>query len=147
MGLQIQERKVHDVIVLDLDGRVVAGAEVVSLREKLDGLLSAGDKYVLLNFGKVAYVDSTGLGHLVSSHTAFQHAGGAMKLAHLSKRHIELLVLTKLSTVFEIFDTEEAALNSFPVGKDGVRHFDILEFVKSQEEEPQNLESEETARE
>jgi anti-sigma B factor antagonist len=147
MALQIRERKVHDVIVLDLEGRIVAGEEVASLREKLDNLRSTGHNYALLILEKVAYVDSTGLGHLVSSHTAFQKAGGAMKLAKLSKRHIELLVLTKLSTVFEIFETPEAALNSFPVGKDGVRHFDILEFVKSQEDEPQHLGTEEKARE
>jgi anti-anti-sigma factor len=89
---------------------------------------------MILNLKEVEYIDSTGLGSLVICFTRMQKAGGVMKLLNLNRRNIELLVLTKLTTVFEVFNDEQDAVNSFfPDRK--IKKFDILAFVQSQEEE------------
>ena len=96
-------------------------------------LSASGSSNIILNLADVDYIDSTGLGGMVISFTTLQKAGGALKLVNLSKRNIELLVLTKLSTVFELFDDEQDAVNSFFPNRE-IRKFDILSFVQQQGE-------------
>jgi anti-sigma B factor antagonist len=138
MPLEVAPREIENILVLDLHGRLVLGPEATDLRRTVASLNSQGKNNIIVNLKDVDYIDSTGLGTLVIAHSTFEKAGGAMKLLHLSKRSAELLILTKLSTVFEMFDDEQAAINSFFPGRE-VRRFDILEFVKSQENRPQHL--------
>jgi anti-sigma B factor antagonist len=135
MALEMRQREVEGVVVLDLNGRLVMGPDASDLRQAVSGLNSHGKNKVILNLQGVDYIDSAGLGTLVICHSGLEKSGGAMKLLHLSKRSAELLILTKLSTVFEMFDDEQAAVNSFFPDRE-VRRFDILEFVKSQEGKP-----------
>ena len=138
MALEIHEREVEDIVLLDLEGRVVLGAEATALRRAFESVIGQGKSKVILNLKQVDYIDSTGLGTLALGHRTFEKANGTIKLLHLSKRSAELLILTKMSTIFEMFDDEQAAINSFFLGRE-VRRFDILEFVKSQEQKPQRL--------
>lgn len=139
MSLKIEQRTVEGIVIFDLHGRLVAGPESGELREKLDALAASGPPNVILNLASVHFIDSSGLGLIVYAHTTLQKAGGALKLLHVSKRASELLILTKLATVLPIFDDETAAIDSFFPDRE-VKHFDILEFVKSQE--PGSAESE-----
>ncbi len=134
MPLEIRERQREGVVILDLDGRITAGEEAARLRDTLRALAAEGKTRVILNLRDVDYIDSTGLGTLVMGFTTLRKAGGMLKLLHLSRRNIELLVFTKLETVFEIFDDELDAVNSFFPGR-SVRRFDILSFVKQMEQE------------
>lgn len=138
MAFEARPRDAEGILILDLKGRLVMGPEATDFRSALQAAAERGETRVILNLKEVDYIDSTGLGTLVSGHSLFEQAGGAMKLLNASKRSAELLVLTKLSTVFEMFDDEQTAINSFFPGRE-VRRFDILEFVKSLEEEPQRL--------
>jgi anti-sigma B factor antagonist len=132
MALQIEERDVEGITVLSVAGRLVAGPDATSLRERILKLIEQNKRNIILDFKHVDFIDSTGLGSLVMARSALVQTGGAVKLLHLSRRQVQLLVLTKLTTLFEMFDDEQEAINSFfPDRK--VRHFDILEFVKSQE--------------
>jgi anti-sigma B factor antagonist len=138
MPLGVNKREIEGITILDLSGRLIAGPEASDLRRELDHLKSRQKNRVVVNLKEVDYIDSTGLGTLVIGHSTATNAGGAMKLEHLSKRSAQLLILTKLATVFEIFDDEQAAINSFfPDRK--IKRFDILEFVKSHEGETQEL--------
>jgi anti-sigma B factor antagonist len=138
MPLEVTERTVDGVVILDLDGRLVMGDEASQVRTRFAQAASSDDKNLLVNLQDVAYIDSTGLGMLIVGHSAMREVGGFMKLLHLSKRHLQLMVISKLTTVFEIFDDEQQAINSFYSDRE-VRRFDILEFVKSQEGEKSPL--------
>ena len=131
MGLEIGQREKESVVILDLEGRVTAGEESGALREKIKELAASGKPNVVLNMKQIAYVDSTGLGAMVMCHTVTSRAGGAIKLLDLNDRNIELLVLTKLTTVFDLFTDEQEAINSFFPNRE-VRKFDVLEFVRQQ---------------
>jgi anti-sigma B factor antagonist len=131
MSLAIAQRTKEGIVILDLKGRLVVGEPVASLREKIRQLAEAGTTNVVLNLEGVDYIDSTGLGSLVICYTTLQKAGGALKILNLSRRNIELLVLTKLSTVFEVFNDEQDAVNSFFPNRE-IRKFDILSFVQQQ---------------
>jgi anti-sigma B factor antagonist len=131
MALIIREREKEGVRILDLKGRLTVGDEVALLRERLRAEAEAGRRQIILNLEEVDYIDSTGLGSLVICYTSLQKAGGALKLLNLNRRNIELLVLTKLTTVFEIFNDEQDAVNSFFPGRQ-IRRFDILSFLESQ---------------
>jgi anti-sigma B factor antagonist len=133
MALSIRDREKESVRILDLKGRLTVGEEVAELRERLRAEAAAGHTRVILNMQDIDYVDSTGLGTLVICYTSLQKAGGTLKLLNLSRRNIELLVLTKLSTVFELFNDEQDAINSFFPGRQ-INRFDILNFVQSQSE-------------
>ena len=111
--LSIKERQAGDVTVLDLSGKITIGDGSVQLREEVRKLLETGKKNILLNLGDVAYVDSSGIGELVSSYTTTSNQGGHLKLLNLTKKIRDLLMITKLLTVFETFDSEEAGLQSF----------------------------------
>lgn len=134
MGLEIQQREQEGVAILDLSGRVVAGEEVGKLREATRVLGEGGKARIVLNMADVDYVDSTGLGGLVMIATGLKKAGGGAKLLNLKKRNLDLLVVTKLTTVFEVFTDEQDAVNSFFPGRE-IRRFDILSFVREQQEE------------
>ena len=115
MQLRMSTRQVDGVLVVDCSGRVVFGEESASLRDTVKKLLAQSPK-VVLNLREVNYIDSGGLGTLVSLYTTARSAGGAVKLARLSQRVGDLLQITKLLTIFEVFDDEEAAAQSFQKG-------------------------------
>jgi anti-sigma B factor antagonist len=130
MSLEIKQREREGVAILDLEGRLTLG-EASELRERVRELCGAGQKNIILNLANVEYIDSTGLGAMVISFTTLQKAGGTLKLLNLTDRNVELLVLTKLYTVFEVFRDEQDAVNSFFPNRE-IRRFDILSFVKQQ---------------
>jgi anti-sigma B factor antagonist len=111
--LTIKDREVGDVTILDLSGKITIGEGSVQLREAVRRLLDDGKKKILLNLGDVAYVDSSGIGELVSSYTTTNNQGGQLKLLNLTKKIQDLLMITKLLTVFETFEKEPDALASF----------------------------------
>ncbi len=131
MALDTQQRIKEGVIILDLKGRLIVGEPVASLREKIRELSEGGENNVILNLEHVDYIDSTGLGGLVIGYTTLKKAGGALRILNVSKRNIELLVLTKLTTVFDLFDDEQNAVNSYFPNRE-IRKFDILNFVQQQ---------------
>jgi anti-sigma B factor antagonist len=131
MALEIKQREREGITILDLDGRLVVGEHSAALREKIRELCEADVQRIILNLAAVDYIDSTGLGGLVISFTSIKKAGGALKLLNLSRRNIELLILTKLTTVFELFDDEQDAVNSFFPNR-AIKKFDILSFVQQQ---------------
>jgi anti-sigma B factor antagonist len=112
MQLRMSTRQVDGVLVVDCSGRVVFGEESASLRDMVKKLLVQSPK-VVLNLREVNYIDSGGLGTLVSLYSTARNAGGAVKLARLSQRVGDLLQITKLLTIFEVFDDEEVAAQSF----------------------------------
>jgi anti-sigma B factor antagonist len=111
--MQIDERKVGDVTILDLKGKMTLGDGDELLRTKINGLIQAGAKKLVLNLGEVPYIDSAGLGEVVRTYTTVSRQGGALKLLNLTKRIQDLLAITKLLTVFDTFDTESEAVKSF----------------------------------
>lgn len=113
MALTIASREVDGVTVLDLSGRITLGEGSVQLRDAIRGLIVKGSKCVLLNMGDVNYVDSSGLGELVSAYTTAKNQQAEVKLLNLTKKVHDLLQLTKLYTVFDIWDNEASAISSF----------------------------------
>lgn len=113
MSLKITQRTVDEVTVLDLSGKITIGEGSVQLREAVRQLLESGNKRILLNLGDVSYVDSSGIGELVSSYTTVNKQQGSLKLLNLTKKIQDLLMITKLLTVFETFDNEETAIKSY----------------------------------
>ena len=113
MALTIATREVDGVIVLDLSGRITLGEGSVQLRDAIRGLISKGSKNILLNMGDVNYIDSSGLGELVSAFTTAKNQQADVKLLNLTKKVHDLLQLTKLYTVFDIKDDEADAIASF----------------------------------
>ena len=106
-------KKSGDVVVLELHGKITIGEGDVMLRKTIKEQVEKGEKNLLLDMKDVKYMDSSGIGELVSSFTSVRNAGGALKLANLQTRVLDLLQLTALITVFEIFDSQEDAINSF----------------------------------
>ena len=106
-------RHVESVTILDLSGKITLGEASGKLRSAVSEALSAGSKKILLNLADVNYIDSAGLGELVSAYTTVKNAGGEMKLANLTKKVKDLLVITKLLTVFDVKDDEKSAITSF----------------------------------
>src|SRR4029077_16528377 len=115
-------------------GRITVGKEATALREKIAVLTAAGIRNVVLNLSGIDFIDSTGLGALVVCATSARKAGGAVKLVSLNRRNIELLVMTKLATVFEIFNDEQDAINSFYPDRK-LKTFDILDYVNKMKTE------------
>lgn len=111
--MKISSRESNGVSVLDLNGPLVLGDGTVALREQIRGLLAKGSKLILLNLKGVPYIDSCGIGELVSSFTSVRRQGGDLKLVNLEKRVHGILQITKLHTVFEVYDNEAKALQSF----------------------------------
>jgi anti-sigma B factor antagonist len=134
MSLDIRESSREGVDILSLKGRLTVG-EASSVREKITDVIAAGTVNVLLNLQHVEYIDSTGLGALVICFTSLKKAGGALKLVNPNKRNVELLLLTKLHTIFEVFNDEQDAVNSYFPDRE-IKHFDILSFVQAEKDEP-----------
>jgi anti-sigma B factor antagonist len=134
MALEIQTREREGVAILDLKGRITVGPEAAALREKVSESSAAGKRNVILNLEGIDYIDSTGLGALVICATSLRKSGGSLKLLNLNRRNIELLVMTKLATVFEIFADEQDAINSFYPDRK-IKTFDILDFVQQMKKE------------
>jgi anti-sigma B factor antagonist len=111
--LNISERQAGDITILDLEGKITIGEGSVALRSTVRRLLGDGKNKILLNLGGVGYVDSSGIGELVSSFTAVKKEGGSLKLLNLVQKIQDLLAITKLLTVFDTFDNEGDALSSF----------------------------------
>ena len=111
--LNIRERQAGDVTILDLEGKITIGEGSVSLRSAIRRLIEEGKKKILLNLAGVGYVDSSGIGELVSSYTTIGREGGQLKLLNLTQKIQDLLAITKLLTVFDVYDDESEALNSF----------------------------------
>lgn len=111
--MKISERTIGDITVLDLSGKIVLGEGDAALRGEVGRVIAAGSRKVVLNLGDVNYMDSAGLGELVRCHTRMTQAGGSIKLLNLTRRVNELLVITKLVTVFESFESEAEAAVSF----------------------------------
>jgi anti-sigma B factor antagonist len=111
--MEIAERTVNDVTVLDLKGKMTLGEGDELLKDKINSLLANGKKKLVLNLEGVPYIDSAGLGEIVRTYTTVSRQGGSLKLLNLTKRIEDLLSITKLLTVFETFDTEAEAIKSF----------------------------------
>jgi len=112
MSLSLRTRRVDDVVVLDLSGKLTIGEPVLLLRETLRTHTSGGDRKFILNLGDVSYIDSSGLGELVSSYTTVRNKGGDVKLLKLTSKTKDLLQMTKLLTVFDVYDDEAKAIAS-----------------------------------
>ena len=111
--MQIAERESGAVTVLDLSGKITLGEDGNLLKDKLQSLLHQNKKNILFNLAQVSYVDSAGLGAIVSAYTTVTREGGSLKLANVTKKLQDLLSITKLLTVFETFDSEEEAIRSY----------------------------------
>ena len=113
MTMKASTRQVDGITVVDLSGRITLGEGSVVLRDTVRDLLAKGDRKMLLNLGEVTYIDSSGIGELVSAFTTVRNQGGELKLLNLTKKVHDLLQITKLYTVFDIKDDETAAVGSF----------------------------------
>jgi anti-sigma B factor antagonist len=111
--MQIEERAVGDVVVLDLKGRITLGEGDQLLKDKVNSLVNQGRKRIVLNLAGVPYIDSAGLGEIVGSYTTVSRQGGSLKLLNLTKKITDLLAITKLLTVFDTFESEDEAVRSF----------------------------------
>ena len=111
--MEIVERTVSDVTVLDLKGKMTLGEGDEMLKDKINSLLASGKKKLLLNLEAVPYIDSAGLGEVVRTYTTVSRQGGSLKLLNLTKRIEDLLSITKLLTVFDTFDSEAEAIQSY----------------------------------
>ena len=112
-GLNIKQRQAGDVAILDLDGEVRIGDSATALRTAIRNLVADGSMKILLNLAGVKYIDSSGIGELVSSYTAINKDGGQLKLLNLTQKLQDLLTITKLLTVFDVYESESEALSSF----------------------------------
>lgn len=130
--LEIVSRDKEGIKILDLSGKLAVGG-ASDLRERVNAETAAGSLQQLLNLKEVEYIDSTGLGTMVICHMAVQKAGGTLKLVNLNRRNLELVLLTKLSTIFHIYNDEQEAINSFFPDRE-IKHFDILSFIQQQKE-------------
>lgn len=113
MSMKVSHREVDGVAILDLSGRITLGEGSVQLRDAVRELLAKGQKHILLNLGDVNYIDSSGIGELVSAYTTARNQGGELKLLNLTKKVHDLLQITKLYTVFDVKDDEASAVGSF----------------------------------
>jgi anti-sigma B factor antagonist len=131
MSLDIGRKEREGITILDLNGRITMGEEASKFRQMIQELARGDKPKVIIDMRDVDYIDSTGLGAVVVSATSFAKSGGTVKLLNLNRRNVELLVATKLTTIFDIFSDEQDAVNSFFPGRE-IKRFDILEFVKTQ---------------
>jgi anti-sigma B factor antagonist len=111
--MKFSVRNAKDIVVIDVDGKVVLGDGDVEIKEIVDDLLQKGNKKILLNLAKVPYLDSAGLGEIIRCFTALRRSGGHLKLLSPNQRIVDLLNITKLLNVFDCYDSESAAIKSF----------------------------------
>ena len=117
MAVSFQTKNMGDVCIVSPEGKIVIGDEVGQLREKIKELLEGGNKNILINLANVSYIDSTGVGALVGSFTTIRNQGGQMKLSNLSQRVRDILLVTKLLTVFDVYENETEGTKSFAAKK------------------------------
>ncbi|HUB83388.1 MAG TPA: STAS domain-containing protein [Bryobacteraceae bacterium] len=134
MPLEIHRKEREGVTLLELKGRITVGPEATALREAVAAAVADSIRQLVLNLAQVDFIDSTGLGAVVMCSTTMRKAGGTVKLLNLNRRNIELLVMTKLATVFEIFNDETDAVSSFFPDRQ-IKQFDILDFVQRMKKE------------
>jgi anti-sigma B factor antagonist len=113
MSMKIKTRRVDGVTILDLSGRITLGEGSVTIRDAVRNVIATGSKKILLNLGDINYIDSSGIGELVSAFTTVRNGGGELKLLNLTKKVHDLLQITKLYTVFDIKDDERSAIAAF----------------------------------
>ena len=113
MALKMTDREVDGVSIVALDGRIVLGEESNALREKVKSMMAAGKKKVVLNMDNITFIDSAGLGTLVAAHHSVKTQGASLRLCHLGSKFQEVLQITKLLTVFDVYKTEAEAVASF----------------------------------
>ena len=113
MSVKLTTRQVGDVTVVDVAGRITLGEGSATLRDAMRDMVSKNQKKILLNLGEVSYIDSSGIGELVSGFTTVTNSGGSLKLLNLNKRVKDLLQITKLYTVFDVHEDEAGAIRSF----------------------------------
>ena len=113
MSMKLTTREVNEVTILDLGDRITLGEESGRLRDTVRGIVAQGSKKIIVNLGEVSYIESSGVGELVSAFTAVKRAGGELKLLNVTKKINDLLVITKLVTVFDVIDDEMTAVRSF----------------------------------
>lgn len=131
MAFEVGQREREGIVILDLEGALTLGENTSEARRYLDPLSAKPGQRVVLNLAGVPYIDSTGLGILVMAANGISNQGGSLKLVNLNRRNMELMVITKLTTVFEVFNDETDAVNSFYPDRK-IQRFDILEFVRGQ---------------
>lgn len=134
MSLDLNQREREGIVIFDMKGRVTLGQEASTLRDMVERLAGQSKNRLILNMAQVDYVDSSGLGTLVMVSSNLKKRGGAVKLLSLNRRNVELLVMTKLATIFEIFSDEQDAINSFFPDRE-LKPFDLLNFVRQLKEE------------
>ncbi len=134
MSLEIGHREREGVALMDLKGRITMGNEASVFREAIEKIAASPEPKLILNMLDVDYVDSTGLGAIVMCATRIRNARGVAKLVNVNRRNIELMVMTKIDTMFEVFDDETDAINSFFPGRE-IKRFDILSFVQHMRDE------------
>jgi anti-sigma B factor antagonist len=134
MSLEIAHREREGIALLDLKGRITMGAEVSAFRTAFENIAAEPGARLILNMQEVDYVDSTGLGAIVMCSTRLRNSNGVTKLVNVNRRNIELIVMTKIDTIFEVFDDETEAVNSFFPGRE-IKRFDILSFVRQLRDE------------
>lgn len=117
MSVKLTTHQNGGVTIIDIDGKLTLGEGTSTLRTKVRELVAGGSKQIVLNMENVDYIDSSGLGELIGAHTTVTTAGGEMRLLHLAKRVHDLLKITKLYTVFEVFEDEASAVASFTASK------------------------------
>jgi anti-sigma B factor antagonist len=113
MSMKVKTRQVDGIIILDLSGRITLGEGSVTLRDAVRDVVAKGSNKILLNLGDISYIDSSGIGELVSAFTTIKNSGGELKLLNLTKKVQDLLQITKLYTVFDIKDDEATAVAAF----------------------------------
>ena len=113
MTVKMTDSEVDGVSVVTLDGRIVLGDESNSFREKLKSMIAEGKKKIVLNMADIKYIDSAGLGTLVAAHLSAKTQGASVRLCNLGKKFHEVMQITKLLTIFDVYDTEAAAISSF----------------------------------
>ncbi len=111
--MKIEMRTVGDVRILDCSGKITLGEGTMAIRNTVRDIVNKGDKKIVLNLGDINYIDSSGIGELVSTYTTVTNSGGQLKLLNLTKKIRELLAITKLLTVFDVYDDEKTILGSF----------------------------------
>jgi anti-sigma B factor antagonist len=132
MSLEILQREQEGIVIVDLKGQLKLGEADLDFRNELDKLVRSGKSHVVLNLNDVSEIDTTGLGTLLFALAKLRKAGGGLALVNLKPSHIEVLLEAQLATVFEVFKTDQDAINSFFPGREFQR-YDILEFVRSQQ--------------
>ena len=113
MSMKVAIRQVDGITILDLSGRITLGEGSIILRDSVHDALDKGSKNILLNLAQISYIDSSGVGELVSAFTSVKNAGGELKLLNLTQKVHDLLQITKLYTVFDIWDDEASAITAF----------------------------------